>query len=319
MKRVVLSLIAAGLLAHAGCGKKSRPLPENEIKGTLSISGAWALYPLVVKWAQEFEKVHPAVRFDISAGGAGKGMADCLSGAADLGMLSRDIHPSEKDKGAWEITVAKDAVVAVVNQNHPFVNLLLSRGLTRRECIDLWGSGHLKTWGQLLGTSRNEPIHLYTRSDACGAAETWAKYLGKNQEDLQGIGVFGDPGLAEAVRKDPLGIGYNNVNYAYDAGTQKPIEGLVVVPLDLDENGRIDREESFYGDRGQLMDAIGDGRYSSPPARLLYLVSKGKPTKAEVAAFLRWILEEGQEYAEEAGYVPLSAEAVAAELKKLSQ
>ena len=40
-------------------------------------------------------------------------------------------------------------------------------------------------------------------------------FLGKKQEDLLGIGVFGDPGLNEAVRKDALGIGFNNINYAY--------------------------------------------------------------------------------------------------------
>jgi phosphate transport system substrate-binding protein len=57
--------------------------------------------------------------------------------------------------------------------------------------------------------------------DAAGAPETWAKYLGnKKQEDLLGIGVFGDPGIAEAVAKDPLGIGYNNLGYAYDAASE---------------------------------------------------------------------------------------------------
>ena len=66
-----------------------------------------------------------------------------------------------------------------------------------------------------------DPIHVYTRSDAAGAPETWAKYLGKKQENLQGIGVYGDPGLLDAVVKDPLGIGYNNLNYAYDPKTGK--------------------------------------------------------------------------------------------------
>ncbi len=45
---------------------------------------------------------------------------------------------------------------------------------------------------------------MYTRSDAAGAAETWAKYFGKKQEDIQGVAVFGDPGLALAVKKDPF-------------------------------------------------------------------------------------------------------------------
>jgi len=64
-----------------------------------------------------------------------------------------------------------------------------------------------------------EPISLsypcYTRSDACGAAENVAKFFGKKQEDLLGVGVFGDPGLAQAVKKDPLGIGINNIGLRF--------------------------------------------------------------------------------------------------------
>jgi phosphate transport system substrate-binding protein len=318
MKRVFCVLMAS-VFTLSGCERKPASSSESGLKGTISISGAWALYPMVVKWAQEFQEIHPGVQIDVSAGGAGKGMADCLSGAADLGMLSRDIHPSEFEKGAWPIAVVKDAVVAVANRNHPAADTLLKRGLTRSECIDLWSSGRLKVWSDLPGISCDEPIHVYTRSDACGAAETWAKYLGKNQEDLKGIGVFGDPGLAEAVRKDPMGIGYNNVNYAYDAVSRKPMDGLIVIPLDLNENGRIEPEESFYEDRSRITKAIAEGRYPSPPARLLYLVSKGKPVRPEVDAFLRWILQDGQAFAEEAGYVPLSREAAAEELEKFSR
>ena len=73
----------------------------DELKGTVTISGAWALYPMTVKWAEEFQKVHPAVKVDVSAGGAGKGMVDCLSKIVDIGMVSRDVNPEETAKGAW--------------------------------------------------------------------------------------------------------------------------------------------------------------------------------------------------------------------------
>ena len=46
------------------------------------------------------------------------------------------------------------------------------------------------------------------------------KYFNKKQDDLQGVGVFGDPGLASAVRKDVSGIGFNNIGYIYDAKTK---------------------------------------------------------------------------------------------------
>ena len=48
---------------------------DRELVGTIRVSGAWALYPMAVRWSEEFKKIHPKVRIDISAGGAGKGVA----------------------------------------------------------------------------------------------------------------------------------------------------------------------------------------------------------------------------------------------------
>ena len=69
------------------------------MKGTVRISGAWALYPMMVKWGEEFRKTYPNIRIDISAGGAGKGIADALAGMVDIGMVSRDIRPEEIKPG----------------------------------------------------------------------------------------------------------------------------------------------------------------------------------------------------------------------------
>ena len=288
-----------------------------ELTGTITVSGAWALYPMMVKWAEEFQKVHPQVRIEVSAGGAGKGMADALAGLVDIGMVSREIHPSEIEKGAFWVSVVKDAVVPTVNKDNPVLADVLARGVTRSTFIAIYVYGNITTWGQVVGRPEiKDEIHVYTRSDACGAAETWANYLGKKQEDLKEIGVYGDPGLAQAVKNDPLGIGYNNINYAYDAKTGKPIEGIVIVPLDLNENGQVDENEDFYRTRDQIIQAISTGSYPSPPARELNLVTKGKFT-GPAEEFVRWILTDGQKYALETGYLPLSEERCAEELRKL--
>ena len=64
-------------------------------------------------------KINPGVRFDISAGGAGKGISDALNGMVEIGMVSREIYPEEIKKGAFPIAVTKDAVVAVVSDRNP--------------------------------------------------------------------------------------------------------------------------------------------------------------------------------------------------------
>jgi phosphate transport system substrate-binding protein len=172
-------------------------------------------------------------------------------------------------------------------------------------------------WKDLLKIQDERAIHVYTRSDACGAAEMWAEYLGKHQENLVGTGVFGDPGIASAVKNDPPGMGYNNVNYVYDLQTRRPYPGLVVIPVDLNANGMIDPQEDFYETLDSLNQAIRNGAYPSPPARPLYFVAKEKPENQAVIEFLRWILVHGQQFVDEAGYVALPGEIIQQELSKL--
>jgi phosphate transport system substrate-binding protein len=263
---------------------------------------------MMIRWGEEFRALHPGVIFDISAGGAGKGMADALSGAVDIGVVSRPIFDAEIEKGAFWVPVAKDAVVVTVNAENPVLDQLLAQGLRRDAARGIWITTEITTWDQVVGGETTDAIHVYTRADACGAAQTWAEYLGDySQEDLQGIAVQADPGVAEAVGKDTLAIGYNNLNFAYDADTDKPVEGIQVIPLDLDDDGKVDPHESFYETKADLMQAISEGSYPSPPSRALNLVTKGKP-EGLVKAFIEWVMTDGQQYLGEVGYVSLSHE-----------
>jgi phosphate transport system substrate-binding protein len=291
---------------------------QEKAKGQISISGAFALYPMVVKWADEYRKINPGMRFDISAGGAGKGISDALNGMVEIGMVSREIYPEELKKGAFPIAVTKDAVVAVVSDHNPSINDILSKGLKKDAGNNIWITGRYTTWAQAFGAKSASPIHIYTRSDACGAAEMWAKFYGKKQEDLLGVGVFGDPGLAQAVKKDPLGIGYNNIGYAYDAKTRQQLKGIKVVPIDLNNNGKIDSDENFYDSMNDIINAIATGKYPSPPARELFFVMKGSPENNKILnEFIKWVLSDGQKYVNEAGYISLPKEKIESERMKI--
>ncbi|MDP3462053.1 MAG: PstS family phosphate ABC transporter substrate-binding protein [Bacteroidales bacterium] len=310
-----LYLSACILSGCSGESSAKKTSPDKTLKGHFSVSGAFALYPLTVKWAEEFQKSHPGVRIDISAGGAGKGMMDVLSNMVDLAMFSRSVTEVEEKKGAWKVAVAKDAVLPTMNSKNPLISELLKTGISketfRQICIDQ----SVKSWNKCVqAEGQLYNINVYTRSDACGAAEMWGLFLGSNQESLNGIGVFGDPGIAEAVKNDPLGTGYNNVIYAYDITSRKQFDGLSVIPIDLNGNHKIDEDEAFYESLDDIMKAIGDGKYPSPPARELYFISNGKPTNEAVLAFLEWILTDGQQFVNEAGYVRLPDETIRQQL-----
>jgi len=307
--KIIIILIASVLLSACTSSQKKEQ--------TISISGAFALYPLVIKWSEEYKKENPDVRFNISAGGAGKGMADALSGTVDLGMFSREFVQAEIDKGVWWVAVTKDAVIPTINAENPVLEVLKRRGITRDEFRELYIEGKYTNWNQLPGISTDQPINVFTRSDACGAAGTWADYIGGKQEDLKGVGVFGDPGLADAVVKDPKGIGFNNTIYLYDIKTGKKNQGIEVIPIDVNENGQLDAEEAFYDSFNEVLAAIAEGKYPSPPARALYLVANGKPDKQSTLDFLKWVVTDGQKYVSEAGYVPLSQSKLDEQVSKL--
>ncbi|MCB9419547.1 MAG: substrate-binding domain-containing protein [Ardenticatenaceae bacterium] len=315
----LLGLLVCSLLGLllTGCGQADTAVTQaDEMQGTITVSGAWALYPMMVRWSEEFQAVYPNVEFNISAGGAGKGMADALSNAVDIGMVSRTIYPEEEEKGAFWVSVTKDAVFLTINEQNPVAEALHQQGVSRETLVGIFITGEITTWGEVVGQPEmTDPIHVFTRSDAAGAPATWAEYLGQKQEDLLGVGVYGDPGLLDAVIKDPLGIGYNNLNYAFDMDSGLPVAGARVVSLDVNENGRADPEE-LYDTKDQAVQAVLDGTYPSPPARELNLVTNGQPTGL-VKAFLIWVLNDGQAYLEESGYVALSADRVAVELQKL--
>src|SRR5690606_23058385 len=140
---------------------------------------------------------NPHVAFDITGGGAGKGISDVLSGATDFGMVSRELRQEEIDLGAVGFAVARDAVFVVVNANNPYIDLILERGLTTDALHKLYIAQEFSTGGELLGKpSITQAVNVYTRSDSAGAAEMIALFYGAEaQEDLKGIGVDGDPGL----------------------------------------------------------------------------------------------------------------------------
>jgi phosphate transport system substrate-binding protein len=316
LSKLGVLLIVLAVLS-AGCGQPGvSTQSQGTLEGKITISGAWALYPMMVRWGEEFQKLNPGVQFDISAGGAGKGMADALGGAVDIGMVSRTIDPTELGKGAFPVAVNKDAVFATVNAKNPVWEDLHKKGVTRETFIGIYITGEITTWGQVVGRPEvTDAIHVFTRSDAAGAPDTWAQYLGKKQENLLGVGVYGDPGLLEAVVKDPLGIGFNNLNYAFDLETGQPVAGTLAVPIDANGNGQADPEE-IYDTKAQAVNAVAGGHYPSPPARDLYLVTKGKPTGL-ATTFIRWILTDGQKYLGEVGYIPLKDAQLKEELKKL--
>jgi len=77
MKKIIGSLLLIGFLLVQNSFVFAQ---DKELSGTVILSGAWAIYPTAVAWGEAFQKLHPKVKIDVSAGGAGKGAADAIAG-----------------------------------------------------------------------------------------------------------------------------------------------------------------------------------------------------------------------------------------------
>jgi len=291
MKKLILILLAVSFLSAGGL------VQGNEPEGTITLSGAWAIYPTAVAWSEAFQKLHPKVKIDVSAGGAGKGAADAIAGLVNIGMVSRDPDPAEIQKGITPVYILHDAVFPVTSDKNPVLPELLKKGVKKQDWIYIYITGLTTTWDEIAGRKVEKKIHLYTRSDSCGAAQSWAAYLGKKQEDLKGIGIYGDPGLLEAAKRDPIGVGYNNFSYIFTRdGTV--VSGAKLVPIDSNENGIADPDE-VYENRDAAIKAIRAGRY--PATRKNYFFVKGKP-QGLTKEFIEFALsEEGTKIVDETG------------------
>ena len=337
----LLAVLIASTMILAACGSPAAPaatqapatkapvateaptqaVPTAEpLSGTISVSGAFALYPMMTVWADEFKKLHPDVQFDVQGGGAGKGMTDTIAGAVDIGMISRSIKPEEEAKNIFWVSVTKDAVFPLVSANNPVAADLIAKGITKETFNKIFITGEIKTWGEVVGKPEvKDKIHVYTRSDSAGAADIWAQFAGgKVQADIltTAIGVNGEPALVDTVIKDPLGIGFSNLNSVFDASSGKLMAGGLVPPIDANKNGLVDAADEYYQTKADAVAAVSSGKYPSPPSRFENLATLGKPEGLKLA-FIKWILTDGQKYLDAAGYVPLTPDQQAESLKKI--
>jgi len=257
------------------------------------------------------------VQFDVQGGGAGKGMTDTIAGAVDIGMISRSIKEEETAQGIFWVSVTKDAVFPIINTENPVAAQILEKGITQEIFNKIYITEEIKTWGEVVGDPTiTDEIHVFTRSDASGAADQWAKYTGgEAQEDLKGVGINGEPAMLDTVIKDPLGIGFGNLNSIFDLSSGDLVPGIIIPPIDIDNNGKADAVE-IYKVKEDAFGAVANGTYPSPPARFENLATLGKP-EGLTLAFIEWILTDGQQYLEAAGFVPLTPEQQAESLAKL--
>jgi phosphate transport system substrate-binding protein len=92
----------------------------------------------------------------------------------------------------------------------------------------------------------------------------------------------------------------------YDQQTRKAIDGLTVLPVDLNGNGRINDEEKFYSNVDQVIErlekkAVAD--IKNVPIEYFHLSVDKQTVSQEAIDFLKWVSQNGKSDLHDYGFL----------------
>jgi phosphate transport system substrate-binding protein len=296
----------------------------------LNGAGATLPAPLYLKWFQEYNKLFPNVQVSYQPIGSVAGVKQFQTqtvdfGSSDVGMTPEEIQ--QVDRGVLMLPVTIGSIVLAYNL--PGVNNL---SLSRQTYSELF-LGKIKQWNDPLIQQDNPDVSLpdseifvIRRSDASGTTGIFTQHLsaispewrdrigsGTSVEWAEGtIGSRGNEGVTAQVAQQPGAIGYLESTYAVQnkitaarlqnkAGNYVSADRATVTEaistLELPENLL-----AFIPDPGGA-NAYPIVTYSW---LLLYKTYNDPNQSRTLKEVLTWCLTEGQKFAEELSFVPLS-------------
>lgn len=279
-------------------GIRSGVAPDSPPQKVVVVTGARFSYKLVEKWIDEYNKVNPHVQIIVES----RGSADPLQ--YDI-LAEVYEHEAEIKKGREYINVGRYAILPVANGASTFAGIYQEKGLN----TDLMNQ--IFFHDIFSDTEKRKPIQtpytVYTRLQKAGVPVVFSKYFGHEQKDLKGTSIAGaDAHLLRALLRDSTGVTYLPLPLIYDEHTRKPVEGLAVLPVDLNGNKKVNDEEKFYDTIDRVvekLEAEDPGKINNIPVEYLHLSVDKEQASDEAIDFLKWVNEHGQVHLHAFGYL----------------
>ncbi len=288
------SMICIALLCVISCdsGKSSMVdnSKEDEAKGKqISISCAPQLQKILSAWVKDFNQSHPHLQVSIQ------------DSNSDFLLLSENQVLELNDEGSWRIPVMREGIIPVISDKNPYQDILQQQGISK-EKLKMVFTGKQIRWGEILGTDARERVTVFLpdRSSVCN--KKWADFLEVNVELLDGKRFQNKETLHDSIKQNPYIIAVLNACCAYNPETGERVEGTTALPIDLNNNGRIDRNEEISDELCDLERALYLGLHPSKLCSCIFLQAAQKPVNAEQIIFIKWILTEGQKHVADHGY-----------------
>jgi ABC-type phosphate transport system substrate-binding protein len=302
---VFFSLSSAFAQADLTASVKEAPVtnstePTKSLKKNpqvVRITGVRFAYPLVEKWIDGFNKEYPEVQVIIEQRSSSDPSSDILLEAYE--------QPAEIKSGREYVYVARYAVLPVANSKSAFAKTFGDKGLNKDLIVQLF-------FHDIYADKENqkeikEPVTIYTRLQKAGAPTTFAEHFGYQQKDVKGKAIAGaDEHLLKAVLRDSTGLTYLPLSLIYESDTKKIVNGITVLPVDLNGNGKVNDDEKFYNDLSavtQRFEANSSSDLNNVPIQYLHFSVDKKGVTPEALTFLTWVVRNGEQDLHEFGYL----------------
>jgi phosphate transport system substrate-binding protein len=296
-QRAVLAGLSVWL---AGCGSGMQAGGNRDGNMVIRVEGSDTMVNLAQAWAEEYSKIHPEVRVQVSGNGSGVGIASLIDGVADMANSSRQMRDKELARAEqntgrrpMEHVVGLDALAVYVHKDNPLDSISIE------QLTEIYADGGTITnWSQLgvknVGC-RTDEITRVSRQNNSGTYHYFRQtVLGDRDFKLGSIDQSGSKDVVALVSQTPCAIGYSGMGYHTD-----DVKWLKVVG----SGGGEGVEPSI--------ETVLNGTY--PIARPLLIYTLGEPTGA-VKEYLDWMRSEtGQKILAQLGYIPLPVSAPAPE------
>jgi ABC-type phosphate transport system substrate-binding protein len=268
------------------------------IQKVVVVTGARFSYKLVEKWIDDYNKVNPNIQIVVES----RGSADPLK--YDI-LAEVYEHEETIKKGREYLNVARYAILPVATSKSSFAKIYTDKGLTTELINQIF-------FHDIFADKEKQkpikaPFTVYTRLQKAGVPAVFSKYFGHEQKNINGSGIAGaDAHLLKALLRDSTGVTYLPLPLIYSELTGKPIEGLSVLPVDFNGNGKVSEDEKFYEDLNKViehLEAAEPRNIKNIPIEYLHLSVDKQNASPEAIDFLKWVNENGQTDLHEFGYL----------------
>ena len=290
---------------------------------TLLETGSTLLYPLFNLWVPKYTAMHPGVRITTQGTGSGTGIAQAISGVAQIGASDAYMSTAQLKKNPGILNIPLAISAQTVNYNVPGLNNANLK-LSGPVLAGIY-SGKITHWndaaiakinpGVSLPNHGITPIH---RTDGSGDTFIFTQYLSFSTPEWAnnvgygttiswppvqgGIGAIGNPGMVQACGQTPGSIAYIGVSFHEQiakAGLGTAMlqnrAGNFVVPNPTTVGAAAAALEGKTPPDQRISLIFAPGENSYPIINYEYAIVNSKQASPDVAAavrsFLNWAVD----------------------------